>query len=466
MFIKKYLDRVKEKFILLCLISVAAGCTFYMYVEKKAQQYVATAIIEYNTEDGNAPDGTEIDTTEITSSEVISRACEDIGENVSADQIRSGISIDSIVDSEEQALYEAKLEHGEEYEIIKKRYKITFSAENGSTKSFPRKVLNAVLQEYFDYYGKYHSSVNGAVNDVDNLNTSGSYDYIEMMDIINNSLDSAMETLSSRVLSNSSFRSSTTGYTFQDLYDEISYLRNTKSPIISAQILSQKATKDAGVLVATYEKKNSDLDIESDGSKEKAERLEEIIDTYVSMMKNSGNANLDDEDIIQDVSDTHGVDTWNSKADKTTEYDTLLTNWITATSGYKRNEIEYAYNEYIINLYSDVKDSNEVESIETDINDLLTEINSWFNEINQTMNDYNAVLGAENVSMLTNVTISEKISGKSYSVMIMMAAFIGSLIVLALVMRIQEMLEMPEESANEQSFSEESNLKTDTIENT
>lgn len=446
MFVKKYLALVKQKFIPLCILSIAAGAMFYVYVEKKAQQFVASAIIEYDTEDATAPDGTEIDTDEIISSEVISKACADIGENISADGIRSGISITPIVDSEEEALYESKLEHGEEYEIKNNRYKITYSAETGSSKTLPRKVLNAVLEEYFDYYGKYHASVNGVVNDIDDLNVRGNYDYIEIMDIINNSLDAALDILSSRISSNNSFRSSSSGYTFQDLYSELSYLRNTESPIISAQILQQKATKDKSVLIAAYKKKNADLDIDSNTSKERAEDLEEIMDTYVSMMKEAGSANLDTDHIIQDVSDEHGVDVWNSKADKTTEYDTLMTDWVKITSGYKKNEVEYAYNQYIIDTFADADETNTVEAIETEIDTLLEEANMWFGQMNLTMNDYNAVLGAQNVSMLTNVTISEKIPGKTYSIMIVMAVFAALMIALALLLRIQEILgKEPEE---------------------
>ena len=441
MFIKKYLLLVKQKFIPICLLSIAAGAMFYVYVEKKAQQFVASAIIEYDTEDATAPDGTEIDTDEIISSEVISRACIDVGEGISADAIRSGITITPIVDTEEEALYESKLEHGEEYEIKYNRYKITYSAQTGSSKTLPRKVLNAVLEEYFDYFGKYHSSVNGVVNDIDDLSVQGTYDYIEMMDIINNSLDTALDTLSSRASSNSSFRSSSTGYTFQDLYSELSYIRNTTSPIISAQILQQKATKDKSVLISSYQKKNADLDIESKTSKERAEDLEQIMDTYVSMMKEAGIANLDTEHVIQDVSDEHGVDVWNSKADKTTEYDTLMTDWVKITSGYKKNEVEYAYNQYIIDTFADASETNTVDEIETEIDELLEEVNMWFGQMNLTMNDYNAVLGAQNVSMLTNVTLSEKIPGKTYSIMIVMAVFLALLIVLALMLRVREILD-------------------------
>lgn len=64
----------------------------------------------------------------------------------------------------------------------------------------------------------------------------------------------------------------------------------------------------------------------------------------------------------------------------------------------------------------------------------------WFGQMNLTMNDYNAVLGAQNVSMLTNVTISEKIPGKTYSAMIVMAVFAALMIALALLLRIQEIL--------------------------
>lgn len=440
MFAGKYLRLLQKKTAQILLVAATAGMLFYLYAERTAQQYVATAIIEYNSEDGNAPDGTEINTDEITSSEVISKACADIGNEISPDQVRSSITITPIVDEEEEALYESKLEHGEEYEIKNTRFKIVFANDLNKTKEFQRKVLNAVLQEYFLYYGKYHSSVNRTVNDIDDLNVRGNYDYIEMIDMIDDSLDSALETLRQRADGDSSFRSATTGYTFEDLYSELSDIRNTACPQVSARILKTGATKDKDVLLKEYEKKNADLLIENKTAEERIERLKTVMQAYSDMMKKSGNANLDADHVLQDISNDYGAKLIASDVDKTTSYDQLMEELIQAKTGYNKNKVEYDYNNYIIDTFSGIQDPCVSDEIQSEIDSLIEMINQWFAKADQTITDYNATLGASSLAMLTNVTVAEKIPTKMYSCIIVMAVLLMELVELAFALRIRELI--------------------------
>ena len=421
------------------LISLMAGAGFYVYVQKSAQQYTAAAVIEYKTTDGTAPDGTEIDTDEITSGEVISKACEELGDTTAADLVRQGIRIEPIVDEKEEALYEAKLEHGEDYKIINTKYKVAFSSGVKEGKDFPRRVLNAVLGAYFNYYGTYHSSVNLASNSIDDISYRG-YDYLDTMDTINESLDGTLELLTKRISQNSTYRSAGTGYSFQDLYDEFSYLRNIESPRISAEIIEKKTTKNSDVLVTAYAKKNSDIEITNEVEKERIEKIEKIIDTYVSMMKESGNAKVDmDEKTLQEVFDTHGIDTWNSKADKTTEYDTLLTNYVKAKAGYSVNEIDYAYNQYICDQFkgAPASNANEQKKTERRIEHLMARVNTLYKILGETNEEYNEYLGAQNLSMLTNVSAAQKINTKQYTAMIAGAVFLMEILITAVMIRIR-----------------------------
>ena len=412
------------------LISLMAGAGFYVYVQKSAQQYTAAAVIEYKTTDGTAPDGTEIDTDEITSGEVISKACEELGDTTAADLVRQGIRIEPIVDEKEEALYEAKLEHGEDYKIINTKYKVAFSSGVKEGKDFPRRVLNA-------YYGTYHSSVNLASNSIDDISYRG-YDYLDTMDTINESLDDTLELLTKRIDQNSTYRSAGTGYSFQDLYDEFSYLRNIESPKISAEIIEKKTTKNSDVLVTAYAKKNTDIEITNEAEKERIEKIEKIIDTYVSMMKESGNAKVDmDEKTLQEVFDTHGIDTWNSKADKTTEYDT--TNYVKAKAGYSVNEIDYAYNQYICDQFKGAPASNAREQKKTEqrIEHLMARVNTLYKILGETNEEYNEYLGAQNLSMLTNVSAAQKINTKQYTAMIAGAVFLMEILITAVMIRIR-----------------------------
>lgn len=439
--IKRFTNDIKKFFLYYLAGSFAAGGAFYAFTQKTAQQYTASAIIEYKTEDGNAPDGTKIDTNEITGSEVIARACESINDIQDADLVRQGITIEPIVDDKTQALYEAKLEHGEEYEIVTTQYLVSFTSDMSRGKDFSRKVLNAVLQQYCSYYGTHHSSVSLAVNNIDDISYRG-YDYIETMDAINDSLDNAMTLLSHRIDQNGTYRAASTGYSFQDLYEEFSYIRNIESPKISAEILHDKVTRDAESLVTVYEKKNEDLKTSNTVDKNKLTKIKKIIDNYVAMMKESGNAKVEmDDKTLQEVFDTHGIDTWNSKADKTSEYDRLLTNYIQAKINCDYNDIEYAYNQYVIDSFSTANNAPEKaqKRVESEIETLLQHANRMFTRFNETNEEYNEYLGAQNVSMLTNVSVAEKMNVKQYTVIVMGAIFALEILLTAMGIRLQEL---------------------------
>ena len=449
--LRRWMRDVKRNFLYFTVGAVAAGGIFYTYSEKKAQQYTASALIEYKTTDGNAPDGTAIDTDEITSSEVISRACESIGVEQNADQIRQGIKITAVPDEKEEALYEAKLEHGEEYDMVTKRYLLSFTSDVSKGGEYPGKVLNAVLTEYFRYYGTYHSSVNLAVNSIDDISFRG-YDYLETMDTINTAMDDAMELLTKRMDQDSAYRSASTGYSFQDLYEAFSYIRDMESPKISAKILEDRITRDADALVTTYQKKNEDLDIEDGVYGEKIDKIKKIIDTYVDMMKDSGNARIDmDEKTLQEVFDTHGIDSWNSKADKTTEYDRLLNNYVSAETGYQYNLIDKAYNEYVIDRFTDAPAADAAECAETEsrIESLMDKVNDLFTKFNATNEEYNEYLGAQNVSMLAGVSVTKKINVKEYTAMVMMAAFLIEILLTAVYIRVTELAQLQEKEDRE-----------------
>ena len=431
------IENLKKYVYFMLVAACIAGALFYVYVQKSAQQFTAEAVIEYASEDGNAPDGTKIDVSEITSSEIIAAACKDLDlAEANIDEIRSSITIKEIVDEEEEAMYLSKLDHGEEYEIITTRYHITFSCDLTYGKEYPKQMLNAILSEYFKYYGKTHASVGGAVNSISGVSLNG-YDYIEMMDIINDSLSQTEEMLLKRIGQNEEFRSNETGYSFNDLYDEFSYISNQEAPKISTEILMNRVTKDKNLLITKYKARTTDLGILNDTEEEKIEKIEEIIDSYVTMMESSANVDLKRDYILGNVYDE---DTWywHPNADKTTEYDQLLRNYVSAASGHKFNLIDIAYNKYVIDTFSSgtVAGAKEQAKVQEKIDALVEELSEWFRILDLTTDEYNEYLGAKNIQMLTNVTVARKIQTKKFTVMIIGAVFMLQILLFIALFRV------------------------------
>lgn len=435
MYARELISFIKKSGIYLVILAGASGGMFSMFAEKKMQSYTANVLIEYkNAEEGYAPDGTEIDVSEITSSKVVSDACKELGIADNVDSVRNSIWVNAVVDEEEEAMYLAKLERAEEYEIISTRYMLGFSSDVSYGKEYPRKVLNAVLQSYFNYFGENHSSQEAGVNNIGDIYLK-SYDYIEMMDLVDSSLDSVLSTLNSKISSNDTFRSTKTGYSFSDLYSEFSYLRNIESPKITADILKGKVTKDKEVLLTKYQKRNADLDIEMGTSEVEVEKIIEIIDSYVGMMSSSDNTDIDKDYILQEV---YEDDRYNGVSDKTTEYDQLLMNYVASKTGYEYNKIDYAYNEYILSVFENALESSteEQEEIYDRVVTLVEKINDLYELLRETNNEYNEYLGASNVAVLSNVTVSEKISVKKYTVLFTFAVFMMEIVAVVVLHRL------------------------------
>ena len=423
---KKFIRRFARYGWIVVVASFSCALLFYVYATKKAQYYTASAVIEYqNGETGKNPDGTDIDTSEIKSSYITGKALDALELDVNTDVVSGQISINPIITEEEEALYESKLEHGEDYEIKSDQYTVTLSASTIYGKDYAKKLLNQILEEYMQYYGEKYIDTEGVTDNLSGIMDTG-YDYIEIIDVIEDSLSGSMETLSKKTDTASGFRSNTTGMSFSDLYKEFSFYYNRGSGI-SAKIINRQTTKDRDVLLAKYEKKNSDMKLETGANTKKIEDIKKVIDSYVSMMEESGNATFADKDILDAVYDEYNKD--KSNTNHTTSYDELLQDYVSSRIGCEKNDIETAYNEYIIDKFKNAEESSpekDQSEITEEIQGLLDEVEDLFIKFAETNADYNQYLGAQHIRPISSVSIQKKLPVKKYTIMVACAVlFLG-----------------------------------------
>lgn len=418
----RYLKQFKY---LIALGSVLAGFMFYYVASNRMQSYTASTVIEYtNTgaSEGLAPDGSKIDTSEIYGSYIIAKVIQNLGIDPSTanmDDIRNSITITSIITDEQQQIFDAKVTQGEDASLIATRYLVTFNSGVASGKDYPRAMLNEILDVYSAYYGETHVNSARSPNGVNDIYDKG-YDYIEMMDVIDESLTATLQTLNGKISGDSTFRSSVTGYSFSDLYREYELLQNIEVPKITAQILAGKITKNRDILLAKYRNRNNDLSIENSASEQEVEKIMGVIDSYVQMMSDSGNTNITSEYILSDIyDDTQGG--LYSKTDQTTSYDKLFIRYVQDRTGYTANEIDAAYNQYILDTFSDAQEESSEEdqqAVTQAIRSLVEKINTLYADMEETTDEYNEYLGAANISVLSSVGVTEKISINKFTMMI------------------------------------------------
>lgn len=452
MFLRKLIKFYKKCLPYFLAAAILAGAGFYVFADKKMQSYTASAMIE-----GTFPDGTELETSEIKSSEVISRVCDKLELNDNIDSIRSAINVEPVLDEEEQAMYLAMLEHAEEYKVTDKIFMITFSSDVSKGKNYPKKVLDEVLQEYFRYFGENHCSQAGGVNDINDIYKKD-YDYLEMTDVIETSLDETLESLNNKIEKSDGFRVAENGYSFSDLYSEFQYIRDVELPRIAANILSNGVSKDKDVLISKYERKNSEIDMENTVSEEEIEKLKTVIDSYVKMMSSSqnvyANKDVDKDYILDDVYDRDD----NKKGDKTTSYDKLLTKYVSSKCNVSFNEIESAYNDYIIGIYKKAGEATEEQKneVEKEIEKITEEINTLHDLYMAVNDEYNECLGAKNLSVLSSVAVNKSISVKKYTIMFAAAIFFVEMLIGVVLFRLVDIFK------NEGKINEKENIDSGT----
>ena len=243
-------------------VSILAGVVFFWAAQFRVQQYTAATVIEYTgsrAAEGLSPDGSAIDPSEIYSTNLVAQAMKSLDiaySEATIDDIRMGIQVEPVITEEDLQVRESKLNNGEEdYELNPTQYVVSFSCGVGNGKDYPRKVLNQLLQEYGSYYGKTHVNTALAANPVSDLTGKG-YDYLEMAEVMDDTLTNLTEDLTNKAGWNGEFRSSRTGRCFQDLVDEFAFIRDVEVRQLFSEILAGRITRDRDVLLDKYRNRN------------------------------------------------------------------------------------------------------------------------------------------------------------------------------------------------------------------
>lgn len=461
----RYLKKYRTMIILL---SILAGVSFFLIAQLYIQQYTAVTVIEYTgsrASEGLSPDGSDIDTSEIYATNLVSQAMKALGieyTEATTDDIRMNIQVEPVITEEDLQVQQSKLENGEkDYEFIPTRFVVSFNCGVGNGKEYPRKVLNQILQEYAVYYGKNHVNTSLAASPVSDITSKG-YDYLEMAEVMDSTLENMIEHLSDKVEWNSEFRSSRTGRSFQDLQEEFEFIREVEVRQLLSEILEGRVTKDRDLLLDKYKNRNNNLEISNSAATFEIDRIRGIIASYEDAMGefNAGAASISESDpngedkqanalqnnVLPDVYDDWNRDedgNWNP-VDRTAEYDQLLIKYIEDRTLYEQNLIEKEYNNYILSVFNRapaVSSETEQEKIREEIGSLAEKINALQSVYYETNDEYNEYLGARNIVMLSSVRVTERFPIMIFTVLIVIIFGVLGCAGAALFGRIEDFIE-------------------------
>lgn len=463
------LSYLKKYQVLIVLLSLSMGVLFYLTLQGK-QSYTASAMIRYSNQqatEGLAPDGSEIDVSEIYSSQVMIKVMDRMGldqGNYNLDDLRSRVRVKEVISDEMQAVQEAKNELGEVIADKPTEYLVSFTAtrkDSDKAGQFARELMDNMLDIYITNYGEQHINSSAVVNDVSKL-YEHDYDYLEMAEILEKSVQNAIDKISSKTESRYDFRSAATGYSFDDLYYEFRLLTDNEIPSLYAFILNNKITKNRDVLIAKYENRVKDFYLENNAGEAEIRGIEGVIESYVQMMRESGNTEISFEYILEDVHDnfepTGDEMAPKKRVDQTTQYDLLLKDYVKDRSDYEEALIETAFCQYILDVYSgktaftdgtettreleapvdgsplspveaESASSEAIMEAEEIVQELVTKVNNLYNVLALTNDEYNEYGGAANISLMSNIVVTENVQLLLYTgIAVILAAIVLSVL--------------------------------------
>ena len=449
--ILRYLKKLLPLITAFCLLA-----TYGVYFKlSKSNTYIASEVIHYNdaqAEKGLAPTGEKLDVNEIKSSAIMSKVVDRRGLTgiYSVDNLISRIDITPIEDKDKVAQKDAKLEEGEEYIYEPSTFIVSFAATSGEGADFARKILDETLDVYFESFSQKYVNVAPANNTIENINKND-YDFIEVMELIDTSIDNTLNTLYQRMEQNNYFRSTETGVSFSELADDFNYLRQVKVSSLFSKIYKYQITKNKSVLISDYTTRIDNNNISNTKDESIVADIVTVIDAYVTKMRESGNTNISYEYILDNL---HERNVQDYVGDQTVTYDELIYSWRDHKESREHAIIDSAYCNYILDTFTTCTgncggacgasgltcaelsyegyDAIKAD-VEKEIDVLLNELDVLYKTTTITNNEYNKYLGASYISVLSSASVRESINVVLYTAIaffFLMVVCCGGLILL------------------------------------
>ncbi len=430
----RYIKKILPFIVVFCLL-----LTYAIYFKlSRSNTYIASEVIHYNdeqAEQGLAPTGEKLDVNEIKSSAVMSKVVDRMGLTgiYSVDSLISRMDITPIEDADKVARKEAKLEEGEEYVYEPSTFIVSFAATSGEGADFARTILDETLDVYFAQFSQKYVNVAPASNTIENLN-SANYDYIEMMELIDSSIDETLSTLYQRIEKSSYYRSTTTGASFGDLAEDFNYLKAVKVSSLFSKIYKYQVTDNKSVLVSDYTTRIDNNDISNVKEMSIVEDVVTVIDAYVEKMRESGNTNITYEYILDNL---HERNLQEFAGDQTVTYDELIYSWRDHNENKEHAIIDSAYSRYVIDTFTRCtggcggecafsgKTCTELcnpdyaaikEEIDAEIDLLINDLTTLYDVTMKTNDEYNEYLGASYISVLSSASVRESVNVILYTI--------------------------------------------------
>ena len=411
---------LRQFFALVLAITFVGSIGVYFYCRQN-QTYTASANIKYlhdGIKDGYAPDGSPLDVNEIYSSKVVSQAMETLGLNEDISLIRSHCSVEEIVSDDQKALQEALIDKGEESTYFPDEYKVTLVVDGGMGASTAREVLNAIISSYFTIYTEEYVELPLTLNPSTNLLESG-YDYYECIETLESDTSEVVDYLDSKKTDYDSFRSSITGYSYEDLYDIYKMLSDYEIPALYAEVMNGPQVRNVEKMSRTLTQKIEDSLQREQVYQQRKDFLDQLIHTY-----SEKNRSLIDYHYHNDANDTgtdyilKNVEAYDDNQGKEITYDSLILEYVEIDKTLRASQIQREYDQELLAAFQAGNGTGGTaashEEIEAQINRYEETLSQYYEILNQTNREHNQSLSADYLQTTSSTRVNPALNTKLY----------------------------------------------------
>ena len=426
---------------LIAVLSVLSGIVFFFAISSN-QTYKAQMLIEFTNpeaKDGLYPTGDAIDVQEIRSSAVIWNALESINRKDSVDSVRKRTSISAVISDEDSARQAAQWAKGNSYEFFPTKYIVSYESAKHESASNAQKVVEAIVDSFLNTYSTKYMTVSQVPNSVESLQNLN-YDYIEWAEIIDSFIQSDRDYLNSIIETGTSFRSSASGYSFQDLYNEYNLIYTIYLPSLYSLILKNHVTSNPDLLISRYQYRKNQNTLAIKNYTEALEVAENMLTNYErknedTMLYHWG-SDTTETGLLQSSGNNYVIRSVYKNSDEnvskaTNTYDTVLQRYITLRSEIEQRQEDNEYCDYVFSAFRDDRNrtfttvdpqaKNQVEELIDSIEARLRVLDKL---LSVTASEHIQKEVMKNFMVRSTVNVKETINVKLYTVLIVVVFFI------------------------------------------
>ena len=245
--LKRKLFGGKKKVAIAVLSAVLVVSLLLTAYQTISQTYIDSMILTLNYEGakkGLNPDGSRFEISEIESDEVLKSAINIMGDtSLSVDDMRDRVNIESKMPRSAIEKTQAAIASGSDYSYNPSEFDVYYSQENKFGKNNTVEFLTALSRAYNEYFMNKYSDKNNVL-EFDGEYHKGEYDYYEIQEYLGDKINSMISYLSARHSENPTFRSTQTGYSFENIINMLQNLRDQDLHKLNSYIVQNQIAND------------------------------------------------------------------------------------------------------------------------------------------------------------------------------------------------------------------------------